>query len=79
VSKQTAAEIPISVELRLRYLAPRVHRLGEAPLFHLLRELAAGAALLPTVERYAALPSDLIRAYRGDRLPPGLMVVRKSS
>lgn len=79
MTKQTAGEIPISVELRLRYLAPRVHRLGEAPLFHLLRELAAGAEVLPTVERYARLPADLIHAYHGDRLPPALAVIRGRS
>jgi hypothetical protein len=75
-SLPTSAPLASSVEVRLRCLAPRVHALGEGPLYHLLRELAAGAPVLPTVERYARLPADLIHAYRGDRLPPALAVVR---
>ena len=74
--RSTSTALASSIDLRLRCLAPRVHDLGAGPLYHLLRELAAGAPLLPTVERYAALPSDLIKAYRGDRLPPPLAVVR---
>jgi hypothetical protein len=65
-----------STELRLRCLAPRIHALGEGPLFYLLREIAGGANVVDTAERYARLPADLIRAYGGDRLPPPLAVVR---
>ena len=53
---------------RLCYLARRIHALGERPLLELLRELDAGAELLPTLERYARLPGELIKAHGGDRL-----------
>ena len=76
---RTTGEIAAATDLRLRCLAPRVHGLGEGPLYHLLRDLAGGAPLLPTVESYARLPADLIRAYRGDRLPPALAVIKRSS
>ena len=76
---RTTGEIPTATDLRLRCLAPRVHGLGEGPLYHLLRDLAGGAPLLPTVESYARLPAGLIRAYRGDQLPPALAVIKRSS
>jgi hypothetical protein len=78
-SKRPPINIESSVELRLRGLAPRVHALGEAPLFHLLRELVAGADLVGTLETYARLSPDLIRAYGGDKLPPALTLISGSS
>lgn len=54
--------------VRLRYLARRIHALGERPLFEMLLELERGAALMPTLERYARLPASFIRAWDGDRL-----------
>jgi hypothetical protein len=77
--RPTSAPLASSVELRLRCLAPRIHALGEGPLFYLLREIAGGANVVDAAERYARLPADLIRAYRGDRLPPALAVVRRPS
>ena len=71
--KRFPLTIASSIELRLRCLAPRLHDLGEGPLFYLLRELAAGGDLLTTVEAYARLP-HLIRTYGGDRLSPALTV-----
>jgi hypothetical protein len=62
-------------KLRLRCLAPQLHRLGEGPLFHFLCELAAGADVLSVAETYAGLPADFIAAYGGDRLPPHLTLV----
>ena len=61
--------------LRLKQLAPRLHALGEAPIFHLLSELAAGADLLPTLERYARLPAEFIRVNGGARLSRPLMAI----
>ena len=52
---------------RFRHLVARVHDLGPAPLVHLLIEIDRGANLVPTLERYAALPTDFIRAMGGDR------------
>jgi hypothetical protein len=47
-------------QVRLRHLASRLNRLGEAPLYHFLAEI---------VETYASLDADPIKAYRGDRFP----------
>jgi hypothetical protein len=58
-----------AAQVRLQFLAGRVHALGPAPLCHLFRDLERGADLRPTLETYAALPADLIKAYRGDRFP----------
>lgn len=55
---------------RLRYLARKIHKLGERPLYELLLELSSGAPLYDRLERYAALPADFIAANGGDRLPP---------
>jgi len=64
-------------DLRLKFLARRLHALGEAPLFHLLKQLERGAELRPLLEQYAALPADLIRAYRGDRFTPPTFLVKE--
>jgi hypothetical protein len=57
-------------DARLRYLAGRIHSLGERPLIELLRQLDAGTDLHPTLEAYARLPAEFVAAYGGDRLPP---------
>jgi hypothetical protein len=57
-------------DARLRYLAGRIHALGERPLYELLRELDAGADLRLTLETYAALPREFIAVMGGDWLPP---------
>ena len=48
---------PVLPRQRLAYLTRAIHRLGER-----------GAELSTTLERYAALPADLILALDGDRL-----------
>jgi hypothetical protein len=55
---------------RLRRLARQIHPLGERPLAELFIQLAEGAPLLATLERYARLEAlgDFIRANGGDRL-----------
>jgi hypothetical protein len=59
--------IPVA---RIRYLAQRIHLLGERPLAELLIELAAGDDLHGVLERYARLAprADFIRELGGDRL-----------
>jgi hypothetical protein len=52
-----------------------VHRLGPAPLFHLLTDLEAGKPVWPTVERYAKLDADFIKALGGDKFPPPLWAI----
>jgi hypothetical protein len=64
-----------STTARLRLLAARLHRLGERPLFELLRELDAGADLWARLERYARLDPDIVRYLGADQLPPPLFVV----
>ena len=54
---------------RRRLLISRLHRLGPAPLFHLLTDLDTGKPVWPTVDKYAALPADFIKAYGGDKFP----------
>jgi hypothetical protein len=79
--RNSVVTLESSIDLRLRSLAPRIHALGVGPLFHLLRDLAAGADLLPTAERYACLDcvAAFIEANHGDRLPAPLMVIEGGS
>jgi hypothetical protein len=52
---------------RLQLLARRLHRLGEAPVFYFLEEIERGAPLRETLEIYAALDADFIKAFGGDQ------------
>jgi hypothetical protein len=53
--------------IKLQSLAQRLHALGPVPLFHFLDEVERGEELRSTLETYAELPADLIKAYHGDR------------
>jgi hypothetical protein len=55
---------------RVAFLARRIHRLRERPLFEHFCELEAGAALLPRLEAYARLDASFIKVLGGDRLTP---------
>jgi len=55
---------------RLRHLAARIHALGPRPLFELFSELAAGADLVPRLERYAVLDPQVVRFLGGSDMPP---------
>jgi hypothetical protein len=57
---------------RLQYLASRLHALGPKPLFYFLDEIERGAPIVATLERYAALPADFIRANGGGEFAPFL-------
>jgi hypothetical protein len=61
-----------SRRLRRQRLVEKLHRLGPKPLFHFLSEVERGAPLAPTLETYAALPADFIRANGGDKFAPSL-------
>jgi hypothetical protein len=50
----------------LRYLAERLHALGPKPLFHFHDEVERGADLRGSLEDYAALPVELVKAYGGE-------------
>jgi hypothetical protein len=63
--------LPTIPDDRLRYLAAHIHALGPRPLFELLRELAHGAPLGRSLERYARLYrlKDFIAELGGRELP----------
>ena len=52
----------------LQHLAARLHALGERPLLEFLAEIERGSDLRVTLEAYARLSPDFIRAHGGDRL-----------
>jgi hypothetical protein len=56
-------------KVRLQFLARRLHRLGEVPLFHFLDEVERGADLRSHLETYAELPGDFIWANGGNQFP----------
>lgn len=62
---------------RPQRLVAKLWQLGPAPLDHFIREIEAGGAIDTTLETYAALPADLIRAYHGDRFMPSTFLVRE--
>lgn len=61
---------------RHAHLARKIHRLGDRLLFKLFSDLADGAELVPTLERYGEVEryADFIRGLGGDRLPPARLV-----
>ena len=60
---------------RIRRLVEQVHALGPAPLVYALADIDRGASVTLTLERYASLPADFIRAAGGDRFPPRLHAI----
>jgi hypothetical protein len=71
------SEKPTAFQTKLsrQRLVERLHALGPKPLWHFLEEIEAGAPLRATLEIYAALSADFIRAYGGDRFAPSLWPV----
>ena len=61
---------------RLKFLAARLHGLGEKPLYYFLREIEAGAEIRPHLERYARLPAGFIAAAGGRDFPPSAFAIR---
>jgi hypothetical protein len=59
-------------KLSRQRLFERLHALGSKPLWQFLEEVECAAPLRATLEIYAALPADIIRAYGGDRFAPVL-------
>ena len=59
-----------------RRLGERLHALGPTPLAHFLAEIESGADMRTSLETYAALPADLIRAYGGDRFMPAVFAIK---
>ena len=71
----SSVTIASSVALRLRYVAGQIHKLGPRPLFELLCELSSSPTAMAKFEIYAHLDGDIIRAFRGDQLPPAVVLV----
>jgi hypothetical protein len=71
----SAAHAQSRARLRRQRHVECLHRLGLAPLFHLLTDLDAGKPLWPTVEEYAALPADFIKVLGGDQFAPLVHVI----
>jgi hypothetical protein len=70
ISSPPLQPVAIPSPERLRFLARRVHKLGDRPLYELLAEVADGADLWGALERYARLApyAAFIREHGGDRL-----------
>jgi hypothetical protein len=54
---------------RLRYLARRLHALGERPLYELMRKLVAGADPVARLEAYCRIDPAILIALGGVTLP----------
>ena len=63
-------------DLRLKFLARRLHALGEAPVYYFLRELEKGADLRPLLEAYAEIDPVFVKAFHGDRFQPPLFLTK---
>lgn len=64
-------------DLRLKFLARRLHALGEAPIYYFLRELERGADLRASLEAYAEIDPAFVKAYHGDRFMPATFLIEK--
>lgn len=65
------------ITTRLRCLTPRIRELGDQPLFHLFRELAAmSSAAMDRIETYAAINPETLDRFGGRDLPPALKRVK---
>lgn len=65
VNRRLADDFPRNnlSRIRIQRLAVQLHGLGPQPLAYFIEEIAHGADLRQTLERYARLPADFIRAY----------------
>jgi hypothetical protein len=70
------APAQVGSRARRQHLVEKLHRLGPAPLFHALAEIEAGASVSVTLETYAELDPDFIRAFRGDRFLPPVFITK---
>jgi hypothetical protein len=65
ISQRKSAIDPV----RLRYLARRLHALGERPLYELMRELVAGADPVARLDAYCRIDPAILVALGGVTLP----------
>jgi hypothetical protein len=80
-SKITRASTTFQAANRARrqLLVEQLHRLGPAPLAHFIRDIERGSNVDATLETYAELPVDFIKAYAGDRFAPPAFLLRGAS
>jgi hypothetical protein len=60
---------------RLAYLARRLHRLGERPLYEFIREIIAGANPIERLEAFARIDSAIVKYLGADRMPPSIHTI----
>ena len=60
---------------KFQRLVEKLHALGPGGISYFLREVDRGADVLDTLEIYAALPADFVKAYGGDRFAPAVHVI----
>jgi hypothetical protein len=69
---QTQARREIAARLRRQRHVEHLHRLGPSPLGHFITEIERGADIDASLEAYAKLDADFIKALGGDRFAPSL-------
>jgi hypothetical protein len=60
---------------RLAYLARRLHRLGERPLYEFIREIIAGADPIERLEAFARIDPAIAKYLGADRMPPSMRTI----
>lgn len=63
------------LRLRRQRHIERLHQLGPSPLGHFITEIERGADIDTSLEAYAKLDADFIKALGGDRFAPSLHVI----
>ena len=58
--------------LRRQRLVSHLHRLGPSPLGHFLNEVERGASVAASLECYAKIDPEFVRALGGDQFAPSL-------
>jgi hypothetical protein len=76
-SHANSITIASSLALRIRQLAPRLHRLGPRPLYEFLAEIVGGSSNpLGRLEVYAAIDPETLDRFGGRDLPPVIRLVK---
>ena len=60
---------------RLAYLARRLHRLGERPLYEFIREIIAGADPIERLEVFARIDPAIAKYLGAHRMPPSMHTI----
>jgi hypothetical protein len=61
--------------LRRQHHVEHLHRLGPSPLGHFIKDIEKGADIDATLEAYAKLDADFIKALGGDKFVPSLFAI----